>query len=584
MSEYTNKNEVPASPTLAPTPSRSSRYSRRASKTRGEKPALDGSAPLEHTFSARSQRGVADLSFPYLTQETSIGATNAYRAETAEGYIRADDPEHGLHPILSCSTRQSIATTFDRQITKLEDKKIVTWVERDPENPWNWSVFRRWVYTAIVACAVMQVALMSAIVTGDFPDQMEHFHVSETVIALTVTLPVCGFGLGPLLWSPMSELFGRRPLWVFPTLVYIIFNIPCALAPNIGCLLASRFICGFFGSAPLTLAGGTIADIWGPTERGFAIALFAAAPYAGPVIGPLIGGFIGKYAGWQWLYWVNMISAFVVWCCCLVLPETFAPVLLKRRAKKMRKDLQDDSFVTEQEVLRRPLSEIVVETLVRPFQMLVEEPILLLMSLYVALVYGLLYAYFFAYPVVFVEGYGWDDAKTGLTFCGVFIGVGLALLVTPWLEKKYVAKGDNVTPEDRLPGMLIGGPWVPISLFIFGWTAVPYVTPGPGTWVGPASSGIPFGFGMVLIYASINGYLIDAFPGYVASALAAKTVVRSASGAAMPLFISIMFRGLGSGPAASLLGGIAVIMAFIPWGFKRWGRQIRMRSKRAAVN
>lgn len=292
MSQNSIKSELP-SPTLAPTASRSSRYSRRASKSRGEKGSahLDGSAPLEHTFSSSSRRTVPDLSFPYLTQETSIGATNAYRAETAGGYIRADDPEHGLHPILSASTRHSVATTFEQQISKLEDKKIVTWVERDPENPWNWSVLRRWFYTGIVACSVMQVALSSAIVTGDFGDQMKHFHVGETVIALTVSLPVCGFGLGPLLWSPMSELFGRRPLWILPSLVYIIFNIPCALAPNIGCLLASRFLCGFFGSAPLTLAGGTIADIWGPTERGFAIAIFAAAPYTGPVIGPLIGGY-----------------------------------------------------------------------------------------------------------------------------------------------------------------------------------------------------------------------------------------------------------------------------------------------------
>lgn len=74
--------------------------------------------------------------------------------------------------------------------------------------------------------------------------------------------------IGPLLWSPLSELVGRRFLWAFPTAIYIIFNIPCALAPNIGCLLASRFICGFFASAPLTLAGGTIADVWGPEERG----------------------------------------------------------------------------------------------------------------------------------------------------------------------------------------------------------------------------------------------------------------------------------------------------------------------------
>ncbi|OCF72400.1 membrane transporter [Kwoniella mangroviensis CBS 8886] len=547
--------------------------------------------PLGRTITSgttASRRHAPDLSFPYLTTDISRGGiTDEYRTETRQGFIPMDDPDNGLRPVQSrLSTLHGdrfVLHDTEKGAAALKNKKLVTWLENDPENPRNWSNFRRWLITAIVSCGVIQVALSSAIVTGDFEDQEEYFGVSSEVIALTVTSTVCGFGTGPLLWSPLSELLGRRLLWAVPTFVYIMFNIPCALAPNIGCLLASRFICGFFGSAPLTLAGGTIADIWGPEERGFAIAIFAAAPYTGPVIGPLIGGYIGKYAGWRWLYWVNMISAGVVWAASLFIPETFAPALLKKRAKKYRQDFCDDTYVTEQELFRKPLNEIVIETLIRPFEMLATEPILLLMSLYISLVYGLLYAFFFAFPVVFGEDYGWDDAKTGLTFIPVFFGVGLALFVTPWLEKKYSAKGDQVTPEDRLPGMLIGGPFVPISLFIFGWTAPPYVAPGGGSWVGPCSAGIPFGFGMVLVYFSANAYLIEAFPDYVASALAAKTVVRSAAGAAMPLFISIMFRHIGNGPAASILGAAAIIMALIPFGFAKYGASIRARSKRAAI-
>ena len=217
--------------------------------------------------------------------------------------------------------------------------------------------------------------------------------------------------------------------------------------------------------------------------------------------------------------------------------------------------------------------------------MLATEPILLLMSLYISLVYGLLYAFFFSFPVVFGDDYGWDDAKIGITFCSVLIGVALALFVTPLLEKTYTRKSQTgtVTPEDRLPGMLIGGPFVPISLFIFGWTSPPYVPVGGGSWVGPTFAGIPFGFGMVLVYFSANAYLIEAFPDYVASALAAKTVVRSAAGAAMPLFITQMFHALGNGGAASLLAGIAIIMAAVPFAFHKWGYQIRARSKRAAL-
>ncbi|ORY35073.1 putative membrane transport protein [Naematelia encephala] len=540
--------------------------------------------PLQREPS-QTRHHAPDLAFPYLTTATSRGGfTEEYRAETQRGYISFDDPDLGLQRTRSrATTLHRQATLRDTELGDISEKKLVSWKTDDPENPRNWSTLRRWYITGVASISVIQVAMSSAIVTGDFKDQQEHFGVSAEVIALTVTLTVCGFGTGPLLWSPLSELLGRRLLWAIPTIIYVIFNIPCALAPNIGCLLAFRFLCGFFGSAPLTLAGGTIADVWSNEERGFAIAIFAAAPYTGPVIGPLIGGFIGKYAGWRWLYWVNMISAGVVWAFSLTIPETFAPILLKKRAQKLRAETGDNSFVTQQEVMSNSLSEIIVETLVRPFQMLATEPILLLMSLYISLVYGLLYAFFFSFPVVFGRDYGWDDAKTGITFCSVLIGVALALFVTPQLEKLYIAKGDDVTPEDRLPGMLIGGPFVPISLFIFGWTSPPYVPPGGGSWVGPTSAGIPFGFGMVLVYFSANAYLIEAFPEYVASALAAKTVVRSATGAAMPLFITQMFLGLGNGGAASLLAGVAIIMAMIPFAFARWGRQIRARSKRAAL-
>ena len=134
-----------------------------------------------------------------------------------------------------------------------------------------------------------------------------------------------------------------------------------------------------------------------------------------------------------------------------------------------------------------------------PSEMIVTEPILLLMSLYIALIYGLLYAFFFSFPVVFGEDYRWNDGLVGVTFCSVLIGLGLALFVTPRIERDYLrraeAKGGHADPEDRLVGMMLGCWFVPISMFIFGWTSPPAVLPGGGNWVGPVSSGIPFGFG-----------------------------------------------------------------------------------------
>ncbi|EPS98981.1 hypothetical protein FOMPIDRAFT_1125239 [Fomitopsis schrenkii] len=526
-----------------------------------------------------------DVSFPFITTDINRGGlTNEYRAYTTDGYVSAD---HALRPIPTHVSDIPGDLKDPEKAARLRDVKLVTWLPDDPEDPRNWSNSYKWYLTAVAAISVVAVAFASAVVTGDFGDIQDEFHVGEVVVALSVSLMVCGFGIGPLAWSPLSELIGRRPIWIFPSIVYVIFNIPCAVAKNIETLLICRFFCGIFASAPLTLAGGTISDIWDNNERGFAIALFAAAPYGGPVLGPIVGGFVGETVGWRWIIWVNMIFAGVVTIFTCTIPETFAPVLLKRRAARLRKETGNPNITTEQELFKRKPSDIVVETLIRPFQMLVTEPILLLMSLYIALIYGLLYAFFFSFPVVFAEEYGFDDGHAGLTFCSVLIGLGIALFVTPQIEKNYQkraqAKGGRADPEDRLVGMMLGCWFVPISLFIFGWTSPPVVQPGGGNWVGPVSSGIPFGFGMVIIYFSANAYLIDAFPGYVASALAAKTVIRSGSGAAMPLFIEAMYHNLGNGWAASTWAFISLAMIPIPFLFYRYGSAIRARSKRAAA-
>ncbi|KAJ7735133.1 MFS general substrate transporter [Mycena maculata] len=538
---------------------------------------------LERIPSRTHDDWAPDLSFPFQTTDTTEGGfTDEYRVSTKSGFI---DARHALHPVLSRVAETPHALSDLEKAEKLTKTKLVTWKENDPEDPRNWSALWRWYITAVAAFSVVAVAFGSAVVTGDFGDIEAEFDVGEVVTALTVSLMVVGFGIGPLVWSPLSELYGRRPLWIIPSTFYVVFNIPCALAPNIQTLLVCRFLCGFFASAPLTLAGGTISDIWDNNERGLAIALFAAAPYGGPVLGPIIGGFVGEKLGWRWILWVNMIFAGVILLLCATLPETFAPVILHKRAVRLRAETGRDDITTEQELFKASLAQILTETLVRPFQMIVTEPILLHMSLFIALIYGLLYAFFFSFPVVFGEDYGFDDGLVGLTFCSVLIGLSLALFVTPQLEKNYLkraaAKGGHADPEDRLVGMMLAAPFVPISLFIFGWTSPPYVMPGGGNWVGPASAGIPFGFGMVIVYFSANAYLIDAFPGYVASALAAKTVIRSGAGAAMPLFIVQMFHGLGNGWAASLLGFVALAMVPIPILFYRYGKAIRAKSKRA---
>lgn len=153
---------------------------------------------------------------------------------------------------------------------------------------------------------------------------MEIFGVSQVAATLGLCLFVAGYGLGPMFWSPMSEIpqIGRNPIYIGTLAVFVALQAPTALASNFGMLLAFRFITGFFGSPVLATGGASLADIWNPKKRAYAMSIWGIAAICGPTLGPLIGGFAVQYGGtngtitapWTWPIWELMwLSAF-----CLV--------------------------------------------------------------------------------------------------------------------------------------------------------------------------------------------------------------------------------------------------------------------------
>ena len=203
-----------------------------------------------------------------------------------------------------------------------------------------------------------------------------------------------------------------------------IFIIPCAVAQNIETLLVCRAIDGIAFSAPMTLVGGTLADLWRNEERGVPMAVFSAAPFIGPAIGPLAGGFLSDAAGWRWLYWLQLILAGVSWILItFTIPETYAPTILAARAKKLRKETGNSDYVTEQDLDLRPMSERLRIFLLRPFQLLFTELIVFLISVYMSVLYGLLYMFFVAFPIIYETRRGWSSGHTGLSFIPVAVGV-----------------------------------------------------------------------------------------------------------------------------------------------------------------
>ncbi|KAF5716825.1 hypothetical protein FMUND_6121 [Fusarium mundagurra] len=464
-----------------------------------------------------------------------------------------------------------------------QDPFVVQWIPNDPRNPQLWNDSKKWFITLSVSFATLTVSLVSSAYTGGIKDIIREFHLSQEVATLGVSLFVLGFALGPLLWAPLSEIFGRQLLFIGTYAGLTIFNAACAGANNGASLLVFRFLAGSFGSSPLTNAGGAIADMFAPEQRGLAMTLFVAGPSLGPVLGPICGGFLGENASWRWVMGFLAIFAGVMWIGgTILIPETYAPTLLRRRAAKLS-SMTGKVYISSIELKQGKVSlrTAIGTSLLRPWILLFKEPIVLLLSIYMAIVYGTLYLFFAAFPVVFEKTRGWSQGIEGLAFLGIAVGMVVALIYTIPDNKRYVRLHQEhngfAPPEARLPPAIVGSFAIPVGLFWFAWTNSPSIH-----WIVCIMAGAPFGFGLILMFLTIMNYLVDAYTIFAASVLAANSILRSLFGAAFPLFTVQMYDNLGLHWASSIPAFLALACVPFPYLFYVYGARIRTQCKYAA--
>ncbi|KAF4162745.1 hypothetical protein CNMCM6936_001664 [Aspergillus lentulus] len=385
----------------------------------------------------------------------------------------------------------------------------------EQENPRCWSAGKK--CNGILVLMTATIAFCSSIYTAAIPSISHAYGCSSTVATLGITTFLLGFASGPLLFAPLSEVWGRNTIFRLVLGLFVLFQIGCALAPNVASMIVFRFFSGFFGSPTVTNSGGSITDIWPQDNRSVPLALFSAASFLGPVIAPTVGGFICQYTSWRWNFWVVLILSGVCYVAMTVfLPETYPPKLLMDK----RRSMPGYSPANQP-----PIKEMLYTTLTRPWLMLFTEPILFLLSLYMALVYGILYLDFTAYPVVYRETRGWSASIAGLSFLGICVGMAIATLISPYVNQIhgiYVRRLGGPQPEARLPHLIVISWLIPVSLFWFAWTASP-----PTHWISGIVAGVPFGFGLILLFLGITSYLTDCYGSFGASALAANAVLRS---------------------------------------------------------
>ncbi|KAI5919324.1 major facilitator superfamily domain-containing protein [Camillea tinctor] len=451
-------------------------------------------------------------------------------------------------------------------------KKEISWDgENDPENPQNWSKNKKIINIGIVSILAFITPLASSTIVPGVPLLAEDFNETrKPVISLVVSIFVLGFAFGPLLLSPLSELYGRRIIYNVSNVVHLGFTIGCALAPNIAVFIVFRFIAGCFGAAPMNIGGGSIADQIPLAKRGAAMTILFTGIFLGPVIGPVIGGFIAQGAGWRWVFWLLVIMSGVMTILTFFfLSESHAPTLLRKKAERLNKEQQNTFDKPEADA-----KAVFFRAIARPTRMLIRSPIVTGLSLYLALIYGYLYLLFTTFSTVFPGQYGFGIGILGLAFLGLGIGISLALVFlswfSDWMQARLTKKHGESKPEYRLLPLVFGIPLLPIGLFVYGWTAQYKIH-----WIVPIIFTGFTGAGLIFSFVPTQIYMVDAFTQYAASALAATSVVRSIFGGCLPIAGLPMYSTLGYGWGNSLLGFIALAVSVAPLIFWKYGEKLR---------
>ncbi|GAA5857247.1 hypothetical protein JCM8547_009396 [Rhodosporidiobolus lusitaniae] len=460
---------------------------------------------------------------------------------------------------------------------------LVDFVPGDQLNPKNWSSTRRWIYTLMVAHIAVLVSQASSINSLAAPYAAEALNVSEEVVLLDTALFLVGFGVAAPVVGPLSEIAGRNPVYILTLLLFIIFEIGTACTSTIYARCILRFFAGCAGATPLSNAGGSLADMWSPTERVFAFPVFAATGFFGNSIGPVIGAWVGELYDYRWCDWVSAIwGALVLVTTALFMPETFAPEILKMKAAALRKKTGESRYKTALEKLREKVSfgEHFVDALRRPFAMLVLEPIVLFFSLYLSVVYIVSFGDLVAFAYIFAP-YNLSNGVLGLTFFSIIVGLLLCAATTPFVYRhrqrvaaRCEAENRPVQPEEHLRLAMFGTWLVPISLFWGAWTSYESVS----IWSVLASQ-VLFGCGILCIFIASYQYIIDAYLSTAASALATLTFVRYPISGGAVMFTGPMYKSLGRHWAMSLLGFLSLAMSAIPFMFFKYGPKIRSWSR-----
>jgi DHA1 family multidrug resistance protein-like MFS transporter len=413
----------------------------------------------------------------YLFVHSTIGATIRYFSKSNLDFTRQPGK-----PISASSSTDNVATVNTNVALGTELKQhqtsLVDWSgPEDPSNPHNWPLHHKIIMTCIIAFYTFAVYVGSSIYTSSQPAVEEIFGVSHVEGSLGLALYVLGYGLGCLLFSPLSEVpaIGRNPPYAISGFLFVILCIPTALVNNFAGLMVLRFLLGFMASPCLATAGASLTDIWAGPHVPFAIALWAMVATLGPALGPTLSTYAVQSLGWRFSSWELMIISGPAYLAMLFLmPESSGPTILYYKAKRLREQTGNPALMSDSERKQKDikLRSLLFDALIKPWEINALDPAILFTTLYMGLAYGIYYSFFESLPLVYPVYYGFTAQSTGLVFLCVAPAAFLAFTIhVIYLKYRVFPRMMNGTfgelENHLIPGMF-ASPFVPAGLFLYG--------------------------------------------------------------------------------------------------------------------
>ncbi|GJC90177.1 putative efflux pump kojT [Colletotrichum liriopes] len=461
---------------------------------------------------------------------------------------------------------------------------VVGWAgPEDPLDPHNWPTAKRIGVTLQISMIALFVGAASGIDATVLPQAARALGVGEVAESLATGLYLVGMGLGSLVAGPFSETFGRNVVYAGSMAVFMIWIMASGLAPNFGAQITFRFLAGCSASTPLVCSGGSIADMYNRLEKTWSFPLYAITCFGGPMIGAVMGAYIGpsNAVSWRWTEWTVLLSSGLVLVLVLLcMPETYGPLLLQWKAAHYRRITGDDRFRSEHEIVDATLFSRLQTSMTRPFLMLT-EPIIMAMTLYITVVYIVLFTFLVGWPYIFEYTYGLGQGLANVVFIAMFVGTQVNFVFVPLIYSRTVKRvkdggvDTGFKPEIRLWYAMFGAAVsVPVSLFWLGWTNYASIS----VW-SAIFAVVVFGYGVTGIFICVYMYIIDSYEIYSASALTFVALIRYVVAGGMTVVGIPFYENLGTHYTLTILACISAVLAPIPYVLYYYGRWIRGKSR-----